>query len=149
MDGAFGDALHLELILANDDAVAGCRQPAEYGRDEAELTTRQGIQLHWVEMSKLPNVMADLEAVGLTTSGAEGDTVRNITGCPVAGLTPEEPFDTTPILKEVADHFYGNPEFSNLPRKHKYTISACPSQCNAPEISDVALIATPARCGMS
>ena len=115
---------------------------AEYGRDEAELTTRQGIQLHWVAMSKLPDVMADLEAVGLTTSGAEGDTVRNITGCPVAGLTPEEPFDTTPILKEVADHFYGNPEFSNLPRKHKYTISACPSQCNAPEISDVALIAT-------
>jgi sulfite reductase beta subunit-like hemoprotein/molybdopterin converting factor small subunit len=114
----------------------------KYGRDEAELTTRQGIQLHWVEMSRLNDVMVDLEAVGLTTSGAEGDTVRNITGCPVAGLTPGEPFDTTPVLREVAGHFYGNLDYSNLPRKHKYTISGCPSQCNAPEISDVALIAT-------
>ncbi len=115
---------------------------AEYGRDEAELTTRQGIQLHWVEMGKLESVMRELEAVGLTTGGAEGDTVRNITGCPVAGLHPDEPFDVTPVLREVADHFYGNADYSNLPRKHKYTISGCPSQCNAPEISDVALIAT-------
>jgi ferredoxin-nitrite reductase len=113
-----------------------------YGRDEAELTTRQGIQLHWVEMARLPDVMNDLEKVGLTTTGAEGDTVRNITGCPVAGLTPDEPFDVTPVLREMADHFYGNEDFSNLPRKHKYTISGCAAQCNAPEISDVALIAT-------
>jgi ferredoxin-nitrite reductase len=114
----------------------------EYGRNEAELTTRQGIQLHWVEMARLPDVMSDLEAVGLTTTGAEGDTVRNITGCPVAGLTPDEPFDVTPVLREVAEFFYGNPDFSNLPRKHKYTIAGCPAQCNAPEISDVALVAT-------
>lgn len=112
-----------------------------YGRDEAELTTRQGIQLHWVEMARLPDVMADLEAVGLTTAGAEGDTVRNITGCPVAGLTAQEPFDVTPVLHEVADYMYGNPEYSNLPRKHKYTVSGCPAQCNAPEVSDVALVA--------
>jgi sulfite reductase beta subunit-like hemoprotein/molybdopterin converting factor small subunit len=113
----------------------------DYGRDEAELTTRQGIQLHWVELAKLPEVLAAIEAAGLTTCGAEGDTVRNITGCPVAGLTHDEPFDVTPVIAEVAGHFYGNPEFSNLPRKHKYTISACRAQCNAPEISDVALIA--------
>lgn len=112
-----------------------------YGRDEAELTTRQGIQLHWVEMARLPDVMADLEAVGLTTAGAEGDTVRNITGCPVAGLTAEEPFDVAPVIREVAGFMYGNPDYSNLPRKHKYTISGCPAQCNAPEVSDVALVA--------
>ncbi|MGH3745268.1 MAG: nitrite/sulfite reductase, partial [Mycobacteriales bacterium] len=114
----------------------------EYGRDEAELTTRQGIQLHWVQMDKLPEVLAEIEAAGLTTAGAEGDTVRNITGCPVAGLTADEPFDVSPVIRSVADHFYGNPDFSNLPRKHKYTISACSAQCNAPEISDVALVAT-------
>lgn len=114
----------------------------KHGRDEAELTTRQGIQLHWVQMAKLPDVMAEIEAAGLTTSGAEGDTVRNITGCPVVGLTAEEPFDVTPVIREVADYFYGNADYSNLPRKHKYTISGCPAQCNAPEISDVALIAT-------
>ena len=113
----------------------------EYGRDEAELTSRQGIQLHWVPLAKLPDVMNEIEAAGLTTNGGEGDTVRNITGCPVAGLTAGEPFDVTPVIREVADHFYGNPEFSNLPRKHKYTIAACAAQCNAPEISDVALLA--------
>lgn len=114
----------------------------EYGRDEAELTTRQGVQLHWVALAKLPEVLAEIEAAGLTTLGAEGDTVRNITGCPVAGLTVDEAFDVTPVIAEVAGFFFGNPDFSNLPRKHKYTISACPAQCNAPEIHDVALVAT-------
>jgi ferredoxin-nitrite reductase len=113
----------------------------EFGRDEAELTTRQGIQLHWVPLAELPSVMDAIEAAGLTTNGGEGDTVRNITGCPVAGLTADELFDVTPVIREVAGHFYGNRDFSNLPRKHKYTIAACPAQCNAPEISDVALLA--------
>ena len=114
----------------------------EYGKDEAELTTRQGIQLHWVHMSMLPEVLASIEAAGLTTCGAEGDTVRNITGCPVAGLSAVEPFDVMPVIKEAAAFFWGAPNFSNLPRKHKYTISACPAQCNAPEIHDVALVGT-------
>jgi sulfite reductase beta subunit-like hemoprotein len=113
----------------------------KYGRGDAELTTRQGIQLHWVPLANLPDVMNDIEAAGLTTVGGEGDTVRNITGCPVTGLTADEPFDVTPVIREVADHFYGNPDYSNLPRKHKYTIAACAAQCNAPEISDVALLA--------
>lgn len=114
----------------------------EYGADEAELTTRQGIQLHQVQMARLPEVLAEIEAAGLTTAGAEGDTVRNITGCPAAGLTAGEVFDVTPVIREVADFFSGNPDFSNLPRKHKYTIAACPAQCNAPEIHDVALVGT-------
>jgi len=113
----------------------------KYGRDEAELTTRQGIQLHWVELAKLPETLAAITAAGLTTTGAEGDTVRNITGCPVAGIEKDELFDVTAVIKEIGDYFYGNPDYSNLPRKHKYTIASCPSQCNAPEISDVALIA--------
>ncbi len=113
----------------------------QYGRDEAELTTRQGIQLHWVELAKLPETLDAITAAGLTTTGAEGDTVRNITGCPVAGIEKDELFDVTDVIAEVADYFYGNEAYSNLPRKHKYTIASCPSQCNAPEISDVALIA--------
>jgi ferredoxin-nitrite reductase len=118
-----------------------------YGRDEAELTTRQGIQLHWVELAKLPETLDAITAAGLTTTGAEGDTVRNITGCPVAGIEKDELFDVTGVIQEVADYFYGNPEYSNLPRKHKYTIASCPSQCNAPEISDVALIAVRNEAG--
>jgi len=113
----------------------------EWGEDYGELTTRQGLQLHHVSLDELPDVLAAVEATGLTTVGGEGDTVRNITSCPVAGLQPGEAFDVRPVIDEVADFFWGNREYSNLPRKHKYTISACPGQCNAPEIHDVALIA--------
>ncbi|MHB2024029.1 MAG: hypothetical protein ACYCO3_11965 [Mycobacteriales bacterium] len=128
-------------LLSPAQVRALARIASSYGRDEAELTTRQGIQLHWVALERLPDVLADIEAAGLTTCGGEGDTVRNITGCPVAGLTADEAFDVSPVIAEVAKHFYGNPDYSNLPRKHKYTISACTAQCNAPEISDVALLA--------
>ncbi len=111
-----------------------------YGRNYAELTTRQGVQLHWVRLDQLPDVLAAIEAAGLTTAGGEGDTVRNITSCPVAGISREELFDVTPVIREAARFFYGNRDYSNLPRKHKYTITACPYQCSAPEIHDVALI---------
>lgn len=112
----------------------------QYGRGYAELTTRQGIQLHWVRLDDLPAVLEAIQATGLTTVGGEGDTVRNVTGCPVAGISRDELFDVQPIIKEVARYFYGNPDYSNLPRKHKFTISACRFQCNAPEIHDIALI---------
>lgn len=118
------------------------RIAVEHGRDGVELTTRQGAQLHWVPMAALPAVVADVEAIGLSTSGAEGDTVRNVTSCPVAGLTVDEAFDVTAVVREVAEFFEGNPAYANLPRKHKYSISACASQCNAPEIADVALVGT-------
>ncbi len=113
-----------------------------FGRDEIELTTRQGVQLHWVRLDQLPEVLAEIEAAGLTTAGGEGDTVRNITGCPVAGIDPRERFDVRPVIEAAARFFYGNREYSNLPRKHKYTITACPAQCSAPEIHDVALVGT-------
>jgi ferredoxin-nitrite reductase len=111
-----------------------------FGRDYAELTTRQGIQLHWVRLEELPQVLGEIEAAGLTTVGGEGDTVRNITGCPLAGIDAEERFDVRPVIEQAARFFYGNPAYSNLPRKHKYSIAACPSQCDAPEIHDVALV---------
>jgi ferredoxin-nitrite reductase len=111
-----------------------------HGRDGLELTTRQGAQLHWVPIAELPAVVEAVEAIGLSTSGAEGDTVRNVTGCPVAGLTGHDLFDVTGVVRVVAAFFDGNPDYANLPRKHKYTISACPAQCNAPEIADVALV---------
>ena len=114
----------------------------KYGRDEAELTTRQNVQLHWLKLEHLPDVFATLEAAGLTTKGACGDTVRNITGCPVTGLDAEEAFDATPLVQEAHSFFSGNREYSDLPRKHKITISACAYQCNAPAINCIALIGT-------
>jgi sulfite reductase beta subunit-like hemoprotein/molybdopterin converting factor small subunit len=122
--------------------VALGRLSQERGRNYGELTTRQGIQLHWVRLEELPEVLAAIEAAGLTTAGGEGDTVRNVTSCPVAGVDRAELFDVTPLVAAVARFFSGNREYSDLPRKHKYTISACPAQCNAPEIHDVALVGT-------
>jgi ferredoxin-nitrite reductase len=110
------------------------------GRGEGELTTRQNVQLHYLELAALPDVFARLHAAGLTSAGACGDTVRNITGCPVAGLAHDELFDATPVLEEAAARFYGNPDYSDLPRKHKIAITACADSCAAPEINCVALV---------
>ena len=112
----------------------------EHGRDAGELSTRQTVQLHYLELRSLPDVFARLEAVGLTTAGACGDAVRNTTGCPVHGLAHDELFDITPILDEIAEFFYGNPDYTDLPRKHKISISACPTRCNAPEINCISLV---------
>src|SRR3954468_8141288 len=111
-----------------------------YGRGDGELSTRQCVQLHWLELAKLPDVFAHLDGAGITTAGGCGDTVRNITGCPLQGHAHDELFDCSPVVEAVAAHFFGNPDFANLPRKHKYSISACAERCNAPEINDVALV---------
>ena len=111
-----------------------------YGRGVGELATRQNVQLHHLALDSLPEVFAHLDAAGITTAGGCGDTVRNITGSPVQGIDPLELFDCTDVIQEAADFFYGNPDFSNLPRKHKYSIAASPDRDNAPEINCIALV---------
>jgi len=110
------------------------------GRDQGELTTRQNFQLHYMTLDHFPQIFERLKRVGLTTMGGCGDVVRNITGCPVAGVDRDETFDVTGILTGAAQFFYGNREYSDLPRKHKITIAACRYQCNAPEINCIALV---------
>lgn len=112
----------------------------EFGEDSGELTTRQDIQIHFVRLGALREIFRRLAEVGLTCAGGCGDNVRNITGCPLAGLDPDELFDPTPTIREMAAFYSGNREYGNLPRKHKYTVAACPAHCNGPEIHDVALI---------
>jgi sulfite reductase beta subunit-like hemoprotein len=111
-----------------------------WGHGDGELSTRQNIQLHWLELGALPEILRHLDKAGLTTAGGCGDTIRNITGCPIQGLDPDELFDCTPVVEDAARFFYGNPDFCDLPRKHKYTIAACADRCNAPEINCVALV---------
>ena len=111
-----------------------------YGRGDAELTTRQCVQLHWLELGALADVFADLEAAGITSAGGCGDTVRNITGCPVSGIAADELFDSTPVVDAATAEFYGNQAWANLPRKHKYSIASCPDRCNAPEINCISLV---------
>ena len=113
-----------------------------FGRNDGELTTRQNIQLHWIKLAHLPDIFPTLSAAGLTSLGACGDCVRNITGCPVAGIDRDELFDATALVRETAAFFSGNREYSDLPRKHKITISTCAYHCNAPAINCIALVGT-------
>ncbi|MDQ2731912.1 MAG: nitrite/sulfite reductase [Armatimonadota bacterium] len=112
----------------------------DHGQNSGELTTRQDVQIHFIRLEVLPDIMGRLEKIGLTTVGGCGDNLRNITGCPAAGVDAGEYFDPTGVVMDVARLFYGNREYSNLPRKHKFSISACPHHCNAPEIHDVGLV---------
>ncbi len=112
----------------------------EFGRGDGEISTRQNIQLHWLELASLPEVFERMHAAGLTSAGGCGDAVRNITGCPLAGIDANELFDAQPIVDEAAEFFYGNPDYSDLPRKHKITIAACTDRCNAPEINCISLV---------
>src|SRR5580698_795476 len=97
----------------------------KYGRNLADITVRQAIQLHWLTIESLPEVVDALDAVGLSPKGACGDVVRNVTGCPLAGVAADEVLDASPIAVEVAHHLTANPEFYNLPRKFKISISGC------------------------
>jgi sulfite reductase (ferredoxin) len=114
----------------------------EHGNGVADVTVRQNIQLHWLKIESLPEVFERLQSVGLRTTGACGDVVRNITGCPLAGLHAHEIADVSPIVLALDRELGGNPDFYNLPRKFKITITGCPEWCSYPEINDIALTAT-------
>ena len=107
----------------------------------ADLTVRQNIQLHWVTIESLPEVLDGLSQVGLNTTGACGDVVRNVTGCPVAGVDSDEIVDASPLVLEASRMLAGNADFYNLPRKFKISITGCRVWCPYPEINDVGLTA--------
>jgi len=109
-----------------------------YARGTADVTDRQNIQLHWVEIEQVPAIWDALEAVGLSTTEACGDTPRVILGCPLAGLDAGEIIDATAEIAEISSRYVGDPAFSNLPRKFKSSISGCAAQCAIHEINDVA-----------
>jgi sulfite reductase (ferredoxin) len=117
----------------------------KYGRGVADITVRQNIQLHWVTIESLPEVLQSLWNVGLTTTGACGDVARNITGCPLAGLDGEEIIDASPLALQIDRELGGNSEFYNLPRKFKISITGCRHWCSYPEINDIGLTATTRR----
>jgi sulfite reductase (ferredoxin) len=114
---------------------------AKYARGVADITTRQNIQLHWLTIEALPEIVDALTAIGLSPKGACGDVVRNVTGCPLAGLDGHELIDASPLALEIAEKLTANPEFYNLPRKFKISVTGCPVWCSYPEINDVALTA--------
>jgi sulfite reductase (ferredoxin) len=126
-------------LLTSEQARMIADLSEQHGRGVADLTVRQNVQLHWVAIESLPDVLERLWSVGLTTTGACGDVARNITGCPLAGLDGHEIVDASPLALEIDRQLGGNSEFYNLPRKFKISITGCRSWCSYPEINDVGL----------
>jgi len=112
-----------------------------HARGIADLTVRQNIQLHWVTIEALPEILEALWQCGLNTTGACGDVTRNITGCPVAGVDADEICDASPLALAATQMLAGNPQFYNLPRKLKISITGCRVWCAYPEINDIGLTA--------
>jgi sulfite reductase (ferredoxin) len=110
-------------------------------RGQADISVRENIQLHWVPIEDLPDLLENLLRTGLTTMGTCGDVTRNITGCPVAGVDADELVDASPLVQAATRLLNGNPDFYNLPRKYKITIAGCRAWCSYPEINDIGMTA--------
>jgi len=117
-------------------AIAGLAE--KYAGGIADITVRQNIQLHWITIKDLSEVLQTLFDTGLTSMATCGDVTRNITGCPLAGLDAHELCDASPLVDEVTQMLVDNPDFYNLPRKFKISISGCQDWCSYPEINDLA-----------
>ena len=128
-------------LLSSQQARTIADLAERHARGVADITVRQNVQLHWVTIESLPDVLEALWRVGLTTTGACGDVARNITGCPLAGFDAHEHCDASPLALELNGQLGGNSEFYNLPRKFKVSITGCRSWCTYPEINDVGLTA--------
>ncbi len=113
----------------------------QHGRNLADITVRQSIQLHWLPIEVIPDAIDALASVGLSPKGACGDVVRNVTGCPLAGVAGDEVFDAAAVSVAAARMLAGNPDFYNLPRKFKISITGCAQWCSYPEINDIGLTA--------
>lgn len=128
-------------ILRADQARVLGEIARRHGRNLADITVRQNIQFHWLTIESLPEIMEMLDAAGLSPKGACGDVVRNVTGCPLAGIAHDEIVDASPLAVEVSRALQGNDEFYNLPRKFKISITGCAVWCSYPEINDIGLTA--------
>ncbi len=112
----------------------------EHARDTADLTDRQNIQYHWIDVRDVPDIWERLEAVGLSTQEACGDCPRVILGSPVAGVSADEIIDGRPAIDAIESRYIGDRAFSNLPRKFKSAISGHPGHDVVPQINDIAFI---------
>ena len=113
----------------------------EFGRDTADVSDRQNIQLHWIRIEDVPEIFRRVEAVGLTCTEACGDVPRVILGSPVAGVAKDELIDPTPQINDILTRYIGSPEFSNLPRKYKTAITGVPVPDILHEVQDIAFCA--------
>jgi sulfite reductase (ferredoxin) len=114
----------------------------EYSDGIAHVTTRQDFQLHFIHIEDTPSIMRRLAAVGITTREACGNTVRNVTACPIAGVCQEQAFDVTPYAKATAYFLLGHPDTQDFGRKFKIAFSGCrDNACGVIRLHDIGLIA--------
>jgi sulfite reductase (ferredoxin) len=109
-----------------------------HARDTADITDRQNIQYHWIQIEDMPTIWEKLENAGMTTMEACGDSPRVILGSPVAGIAADEVIDGTPAIAEIKRRFIGDPRFSNLPRKFKTAVSGQADVAH--EVHDIAFV---------
>jgi sulfite reductase beta subunit-like hemoprotein len=112
-----------------------------HGRGLADITVRQNIQLHWVRFESLPEIMATLEACGLSTIESSGAPVRNLLNCPVSGVDEDELYDTSQLIRQVNDYFAAGTNLDGMPRKLKISITGCALRCTYPEVNDIGIFA--------
>ena len=125
-----------QLTLDQVRTLAGISR--DFARGTADISDRQNLQYHWIQIEDVPEIWRRLEEVGLQTTEACGDCPRGMLGSPLAGLSADEVIDATPALDEIKRRYIGNPEYSNLPRKFKTAISG--QQDVVHEINDVSFV---------
>jgi sulfite reductase (ferredoxin) len=147
--GAYGSRLQQNYSMVRIKVPSGEMTPEQlekiaslseaFSIGSAHVSTRQNIQLHWVQLEDVSEVMRGLVEVGLTTREACGNTVRNVMCSHFAGICADEEFDSTPYAKAIARFFLRNPVCQNLPRKFKINFACC-SQHGLVRIADIGLI---------
>ncbi len=115
------------------------------GRGQADITTRQNIQLRWIEIEDVPWIFQRLSAAGITSQQSGMDNVRNVVGCPIAGLDPDELVDSRALAVRLQQAIIGHRGFSNLPRKFNLAITGCQDDCIHAQTHDLSFV--PARGG--
>ena len=121
-----------------EEYASGPVENPEFGDAWIDFTTRQSIQMHWLKLEDVPEIWEKLEGVGLTSRSAGGDTMRNISGCPVAGKG-EEYIESRPILDEIQETIRGDDDLCNMPRKFNISVSGCKQGCAQDAINDIGL----------
>lgn len=125
------------------DFAGGPHENPHFGDNFLDLTTRQDVQMHWFQMRDIPEIWDRLEAAGMTTVQACGDSARNVLSCPVSGLDKDEAINAYPVAQAINDFFTGNRDYGNLPRKFKMSVTGCCEDCAQAEINDIGML--PAR----
>lgn len=113
----------------------------QFGNGLLHVTTRQDVQLHDIAIGDTPAIMRRLMAVGLTSKGGGGNTVRNVTACPLAGICPSECFDVTPLAHAITEYLIPLVGSYNLPRKFKIAASGCAADCALAQVMDLGFLA--------